>query len=90
MTYLWSHKPFVSSPPKELIKHTIHEGKKQEIDEIAVFKLENQKYLYVRFCGTKMNLDWGFTDLEEFDTQEEAVKLYNELVGENDQEDKKE
>ena len=91
MTYLWSHSPFVSSPPKKRLKHLLHEGKKQEIDEIAIFELENGKFLFVRFYGTKLNLDWGFTDVEEFDNLEEAVKIYDDLLGNNEeQEEEKE
>ena len=84
-TYLWSHEPFVSSPPIERIEHTLLEGKKEEIDEMAIFRLENNKFLFIRFYGTKRDLNKGFTDLEEFEALNEAKKVYNSLfLGEND------
>jgi len=76
-TYIWTHEPFLSSPPKERINHVLFEGNKQEIDEMAIFKLENGKFLFIRFCGTKKDLTLGSTDVEEFDSLLDAQNVYN-------------
>ena len=77
-TYLWEHYPFLSSVPTKRIKHSLKEIKKDGIDETAVFQLENGLFLFIRFYGTKENLNLGYTDIKEFDNLEEAVKMYEE------------
>lgn len=71
----------LSSEPNTIIKHhLLEEG--DCVCEVAVFKLENDKYLYIRYVSdSKNDNNIGFTDLEEFDKESEAVKLYNETVG---------
>lgn len=85
-TYLWSHHPFVSSPPIERIEHKIYVGKKGEIDEMGIFKLKNEKFLFIRFYGTKLDLNKGFTDIEEFKSLKEAKNVYNSLILEENNE----
>jgi CRISPR/Cas system-associated endoribonuclease Cas2 len=80
-TYVWIQEPWLSASPIERIKHSIYRGEKGELDEVAVYKLENEKYLYIRYCGNEKmieteNGDIGFTDSEEFDSLEEAISLY--------------
>jgi len=90
-TYLWCHEPFVSSPPIKRVEYRLFEGKKGEIDEIAVFKLDNGKFLFIRFYGTKTDLNKGFTDIEEFKTLQEAKSVYSSMIPEdNDGEKEKE
>lgn len=84
ITYLWEHEPFVSSPPCDRILHHLYEGEKEEIDEIAVFKLQNEKFLFIRFYGTKKDLNMGFTDLEEFDSFDDAKMLYESMFVEKE------
>ncbi len=78
-TYLWSHEPFLTGQPIERIRHSLMENQEGELDEVAVFKLDNGKFLFIRFCGNLLNLEEGITDLEEFDAEEDAVKLYQLL-----------
>lgn len=82
VTYLWIQEPFISSPPILRLEHSYLENSNQEIDEFAVFKLNNDKFLFIRFCGTKKDLSLGFTELEEFNTEEEAVDFYNKILKE--------
>lgn len=79
--YLWRQEPTLSSEPILTIKHRLlEEG--DCVCEVAVFKLENEKYLYIRYVSdSKNDNNIGFTDLEEFDKEAEAVRLYNETVG---------
>lgn len=83
-TYVWIQEPWLSASPIERIKHSIHRGEKGELDEAAIYKLENEKYLYIRYCGNEKTLekeeDIGFTDLEEFDTLQEAESLFNMII----------
>ena len=81
-TYLWSHQPFVSSPPEERLKHIIQYGDMDQVDEVAVFRLQNQKFLFIRFYGIITDLSCGFTDVEEFEKLEDALHLYEENFNE--------
>lgn len=74
-TYIWSHHPSLSSSPKER-KLYVSFGKGQEIEERAVYELENGKFLYILFYGHIDNPKNGVTDLEECDTYEEALELF--------------
>ena len=74
-TYLWSHEPELSAEPVERIKHNI-DIRENEVDEIAIFKLQNDKYLYIKFVGVIDNIQLGITDIEEFDTLSEAEEVY--------------
>lgn len=85
-TYLWSHHPFISAPPAERVEHTQYVGTKGEIDEMAIFRLKNNKFLFIRFYGTKENLNQGFTDLEEFESLNEAKNVYKSLILEENNE----
>lgn len=81
-TYVWVQEPWLSASPIERLKHAVYRGDKGEVDEMAVFKLENGKYLYIRYCGNEKILleqdeDVGFTDSEEFDSLDEAEALYD-------------
>jgi hypothetical protein len=89
-TYLWSHEPFVSAPPVKRVEYRLFEGKKGEIDEIAVFKLANDKFLFIRFYGTKIDLNKGFTDIEEFNTLQEAKIVYSSMFLEDNDDQKEE
>ncbi len=90
-TYLWSHRPFLSAPPIKRVKYRLFEGKKGEIDEIAVFQLNNDQFLFIRFYGIKTDLNKGFTDIEEFETLQEAKSVYSSMIPEdNDGEKEKE
>lgn len=83
-TYVWIQEPWLSSSPTERLEHAVYRGEKGELDEMAIYKLENGKYLYIRYCGNEKVLlekdeDIGFTDLEEFESLDEALNLYNML-----------
>lgn len=80
MPYLWQHEPFLSSPPAKMFLYILKPSMKDEIDEMAVFELENGKFLFIRFYGTKEDLSLGFTDIEEFDILDQAVNLYNQFL----------
>jgi hypothetical protein len=80
-TYLWNHEPMLSSAPEEVVKHFLHTDG-DEVFECAVMKLENGKFLYIAFSSEfKNESEVGVTDIEEFDNENDAVKLYNESVG---------
>ena len=81
-TFLWSHEPFLSSAPVQLVCRKLHIGEKREVDEAAVFLLENNKFLYIRFYGLVDSLNLGITDLEEFESKEDALNLYRSVTGE--------
>lgn len=72
----------VSAAPIETINHFQHiDG--ELVYEVAVLKLENDKYLYVSFSSDhRFEEEVGTTDVEEFDNLEDAVRLYLESVGE--------
>lgn len=76
MTFLWRHEPLISAPPCELILHYQHH-EQNEIYEKAVFLLENDRYLYIRYCGLLDNDKSGVTDIEEFENFKEAEKVFN-------------
>ena len=78
-TYLWTHQPELSDEPIDRLYHKI-DLNNNEIDEIAIFKLKNDKYLYIKFVGTIDNLECGVTDVEEFDELSEAKKIYDLYV----------
>lgn len=81
-TYIWSHEPFLSGIPVERIYHKLIKNEDNEIDEFAVFRLSNDKFLFIRFCGHLGDLEEGVTDLEELDSKEEAENIYNSLINE--------
>lgn len=78
-TYIWSHEPFLSGEPHKRLRHSLLEGQEGEIDEVAVFELSNGKFLFIRFYGNNANLEEGVTDLDEFDSELEAVEIYESL-----------
>lgn len=82
-TYIWSHEPFLSGIPQKRIRHSLLESSKGELDEAAVFELSNGKFLFIRFYGNSENLEEGVTDIEEFETENEAVELYVSLFSES-------
>lgn len=84
-SYLWRHEPLISAPPIEVINHFLHEDG-ETVFEVAVFRLENENYLFISFCTEcKTEKEVGITDMEEFDNLEEAVRLYVEAVGEQNE-----
>ncbi len=86
MTYLWNHEPAISAPPEEVLHHFfVEEG--QSVFESCVFRLENQSFLFIRFSTEdKNNKEVGITELEEFDTEQEAVIVFDSCVKENENE----
>lgn len=79
-TYLWKQEPMISAAPIETLHHMIH-VQEEEVFEAAVFKLENDKFLYISYSSDFRSEDGvGVTDIEEFDNLEDAVKLYKESV----------
>lgn len=76
MSYLWHHEPVLSAPPIEVLAHQLVHLDDDEIQEIAVFKLENNKFLYICFMGVLTHLDNGITDVEECDDFETAHNLF--------------
>jgi hypothetical protein len=85
VSLLWTHTPDISSAPAQLLEHFYHEESDDlSAFESAVIKLENDKYLYIRFQTddrTDLRQGIGITEFEEFDTLEEAVILYKESIG---------
>jgi hypothetical protein len=79
MTYLWTQEPFVSGVPETVVEHSLRE-EKGEIDEAAVFKMSNEKYLFIKFSGVKEKLHLGITFIEERDTLQEIKDVYSEYV----------
>lgn len=79
MTALWTHEPMVSAAPIELLEHIEH-NQEGQLYEAAVFKLENDKYLFISFSKDGNEEQTGVTDYEEFDKLEEAVKLFKEMT----------
>lgn len=69
-----------SSKPIELIKHYSRHYK-GEIEEGAVWKMENGKFLYLSFSGTDENQDAGVIDHQEFTKQEDAIELFESFYG---------
>jgi hypothetical protein len=83
MTFLWNHEPAISSPPEEVLHHFFHE-EGQSIFEAGVFRLESQSFLFIRFSTEdKSDKNIGITELEEFDTEQEAVIVFDSCVKEN-------
>lgn len=76
--YLWRHWPLISSPPVEQIFFNSRSDK-DFVEQKAVLKLENQKYLYIRYSGVLTDPKSGITDIEEFESLEEATEVYNEF-----------
>lgn len=75
--FLWNHHPNLSAPPKRKVCiFTEYNG--SLIDQYGIYELENKKYVVLHFCGTQEDLSLGFTEIEEFETQEEAVNFYKE------------
>lgn len=70
-TFLWTHEPLLSEEPIERLFHSLIENDKL-INEAAIFKLKNEKYLFIHFCGNKEDLSLGFTELIEFEDEEKA------------------
>lgn len=75
--YLWRHRPIISAPLKELLFHFI-EVSGPEVFEKAVFLLENDKFLYIRYFGPLDDENKGVTDIEEFDTENQAKEVFDE------------
>jgi hypothetical protein len=76
MTSLWNHHPEISSPPKDLIDHFIFKNG-EEIFECAIFLLQNDKYLFIRFNSENLlDPNIGVTETEEFDDLNDAAILY--------------
>lgn len=75
MTRLWNHFPNLSAPPIQ--RHlSCSRMKNNNLDEYGIFQLENSKYAFLHFCGVKDNPDLGFTEIEEFDTLDEALEFF--------------
>lgn len=79
MTYLWTHEPLVSGIPSDLIKRSLRD-EKGEIDESAIFKMDNDKYLFIKFSGVKNKLYMGITTVEERDSLQEINDVYSEYT----------
>lgn len=70
----------LSSPPVECIRHILHEEKNIGC-EMAVFKLENDKYCFVKFLTEDINnVDCGLTDMEELETEDEAIGIFDNIT----------
>lgn len=81
-SWLWTQEPMISAPPIESVVYFQH-LKDEELFESAVFKLENNKYLYISFCSDCIsNNDVGITDYEEFDVLDDALMVYKQNLGE--------
>jgi hypothetical protein len=82
--YLWRHEPMLSAEPVECLKHLLFENE-NTICEMAVFKLENDDYCFVKLLTEdKSNVQCGLTDIEEFKTEKEAVEIFDSLKWENE------
>ena len=70
----------LSSEPVECIRYILHED--EEVGcEMAVFKLENNKYCFIKFLTEDINnVECGLTDLEETETEDEAVSKFDNLA----------
>ena len=77
--YIWRHSPTLTAQPEECLKNILYENNDTAC-EMAVFKLTNEKYCFVKFLTDDVNnTECGATDIEEFETENEAVELFNEL-----------
>ena len=76
-TFIWSHEPQLSSEPVERILHDLRNND-DEVDESALFRLSDGGYLCIKFKGLKTDTAFGITELEEFETIDEAKEFYEE------------
>lgn len=77
--YIWMHEPVLSSVPTECLKYNFYE-KDNTVCEMAVFKLENDKFCFIKFLTEdKTNVECGLTDIEETDLEEDAVKIFQDM-----------
>lgn len=77
MSFLWNQYPDLSAAPKALIKHRILEGE-ESVFECAVFLLENDKFLFIRFSSDDKNdKEVGITEVGEFDNLNDAAILFD-------------
>ena len=80
MSNLWTHSPTLSGEPEEILDHFSH-IESDLVLEVAVLRLSNDKFLFIKFTSENIiDKNCGLTDLEEFDTYEEAAKVYNQMV----------
>lgn len=80
--FIWREGPILSSEPKDLIdSKTEYFGK--EVVQKALFLLENDMYLYILYTGLVDKEGTGLTDYIEFESLEEAKKVYYGIQEEN-------
>lgn len=78
MSKLWKHMPVLSAPLQEAIGNCVY-GRNNHYDEIGLYKLANEKFLFIRFSGFINDDSFGFTDYQEYDSKEEAVDIYYKI-----------
>lgn len=73
-TYVWRHRPMLSSPPKRRIMRVL-EKTSEIVGERAIYELENGTFLYIFFTGRLDNENTGITDIVETESLDEALEL---------------
>ena len=76
--FIWRHCPIISAPAfRDHAWETNWE--KDSVSQKALLELENESFLCIRYAGLLTDENSGITECYEFDTLEEAEKVYYEL-----------